>query len=277
MDVLFDTGSDWLILEGKGCKSCEGEDLYNPKKSESSKKISKEDSSREYGSASVYGSVYTDTVCVTTSFLCLYDYPLFVAKEQTGLIEPLDGIVGLTRGLPPSTGDTKKSDKIEETSPESLAKALHTSQGIERPSFSIGFDSKEKAAKIEFGRASALSGLTPEERKKPNLPNTTLLIPDDFFWSSVNIGVGIGSTTLKSVWSWENVPEFKTITDNKIYTVFDTGSNVILISGVHYKDFINKIYDYIGAYDFKLQEGVIVTKCYNHFPTLYFKFTNRFL
>ena len=211
---------------------------------------------------------------MTNSFLCLYDYPLFVASEQSGLVEPLDGIVGLTRGLP-STGEAKESDEIE--SPESLAKALHSSQGIERPSFSIGFDSEEKAAKIEFGRASALSVLTPEERKKPNLPNTTLLIPDDFFWSSVNIGVGIGSTALKSVWSWENVPEFNTINDNKIYTVFDTGSNVILISGVHYQDFINKIYDYIGAYDFKMQEGVLVTKCYNHFPTLYFKFTNRFL
>lgn len=80
MDVLFDTGSDWLVLEGKSCDTCEGKDLYNPKKSESSKKLSKEDSSRYYGSANVSGQIYTDTVCVTNSFLCLYDYPLFVAS-----------------------------------------------------------------------------------------------------------------------------------------------------------------------------------------------------
>ena len=29
MDVVYDTGSDWLLIEGSLCENCEGEDGYD--------------------------------------------------------------------------------------------------------------------------------------------------------------------------------------------------------------------------------------------------------
>lgn len=29
MDVVYDTGSDWLVVEGNNCSSCEG-NVYDP-------------------------------------------------------------------------------------------------------------------------------------------------------------------------------------------------------------------------------------------------------
>ena len=51
MDVVYDTGSDWLVVEGEACLNCEG-NTYNPRQSEGdARKISTRSSTRKYGSA----------------------------------------------------------------------------------------------------------------------------------------------------------------------------------------------------------------------------------
>ena len=67
LDVVFDTGSDWLVIESINCNTCEG-DKYNIKQSLDAgvaKKIGLKDSERVYGSARIAGREYTDTVCIT--------------------------------------------------------------------------------------------------------------------------------------------------------------------------------------------------------------------
>ena len=94
MNVLFDTGSDWLVIEDVNCENCE-DNKYDAKQG---KKKSDELEERAYGTAWFKGYVYSDIVCIQLS-ACVSDFEYFAVTEQIGLREPIDGILGLTRGL----------------------------------------------------------------------------------------------------------------------------------------------------------------------------------
>ena len=77
MDVVFDTGSDWLVMEGKTCSNCEG-NKYNPSISNGKpKRISTKSSERNYGSASLVGYEWTDKVCIDLGH-CVEDFEFFL-------------------------------------------------------------------------------------------------------------------------------------------------------------------------------------------------------
>ena len=56
---MFDTGSDWLVVEGSQCEDCQG-NKYDPSTSQYSKLLTSETSKRLYGSASLEGKEWTD-------------------------------------------------------------------------------------------------------------------------------------------------------------------------------------------------------------------------
>lgn len=98
LDVVFDTGSDWLVIESSSCDSCEDDkyDIEPQIKNGEAKELSSEFSERVYGSATVIGREFSDTVCVELSS-CIVDFKFFLVYKQTGLREPVDGILGLAR------------------------------------------------------------------------------------------------------------------------------------------------------------------------------------
>ena len=101
MDVVYDTASDWLVIEGSDCSDCEG-NTYNIGPSLESGKataISGQISERSYGRASFTGKLYTDTVCILFS-ACINNFMFFLIETQKGLKEPVDGIMGLARNKP---------------------------------------------------------------------------------------------------------------------------------------------------------------------------------
>ena len=61
MDVVCDTGSDWLVLEGSKCTSCKGNTFDGDI---SGTKLTKDLSQRKYGSVVLLGHEYTDKVCI---------------------------------------------------------------------------------------------------------------------------------------------------------------------------------------------------------------------
>ena len=63
MDVVFDTGSDWLVIESENCDTCEG-DKYDTDKSV---KLTTRESQRFYGSMILTGYEHHDTVCLLLS------------------------------------------------------------------------------------------------------------------------------------------------------------------------------------------------------------------
>ena len=93
MDVVFDTGSDWLVVEGFGCSTCEGNTFNGDL---SGTQVGSAVSERLYGSASLEGIEYKDKVCLYFS-QCINDFEYFLISKQTGIREPIDGILGLSR------------------------------------------------------------------------------------------------------------------------------------------------------------------------------------
>ena len=49
-----------------------------------------------YGSAALKGFQYTDTVCILFT-ACVPGFEFFYIQEQTGIREPIDGILGMSR------------------------------------------------------------------------------------------------------------------------------------------------------------------------------------
>ena len=100
-DVVYDTGSDWVVVDGYSCKNCQG-NVYNTLTSTQAKEMGNPVSMRAYGSALLYGTEYSDKVCVTKDKGCVENFEYFlITVNQTGLNEPLDGILGMARNTQP--------------------------------------------------------------------------------------------------------------------------------------------------------------------------------
>jgi len=109
MDVVYDTGSDWLVVEGSDCINCEG-NTYDVNDSEGTpEQVNASATERNYGSASLVGYEYVDKVCIALG-TCIEDFEFFLINEQVGIAEPIDGILGLSRNNPfyvaPEGGNT---------------------------------------------------------------------------------------------------------------------------------------------------------------------------
>jgi hypothetical protein len=72
-DVIYDTGSDWVTIEGKNCTNCKG-DTYDSTQSSESKQVGKSVSARQYGSALLLGTEFTDKVCLNKFTSCVDDF-----------------------------------------------------------------------------------------------------------------------------------------------------------------------------------------------------------
>ena len=73
MDVVYDTGSDWLVVEDDRCDTCEG-NTYSAETSGEPASITI--SERSYGSAYLTGMEYTDAVCLNLND-CVWNYEFF--------------------------------------------------------------------------------------------------------------------------------------------------------------------------------------------------------
>ena len=93
MDVVFDTGSDWLVVESDRCDTCEG----NTYDSSKGTQLTTTESQRFYGSLILKGVEHKDEVCLLLS-QCIQNFEYFAITEQNGMKEPIDGILGLSRG-----------------------------------------------------------------------------------------------------------------------------------------------------------------------------------
>lgn len=95
MNVVFDTGSDWLVVQSTNCSNCEG-DVFNATKSGVLTNTTMQ--VRKYGSAEVDGYLYNDTVCLAKDLSsCILKFPYFSVIKQAGLSPPIEGILGMSQ------------------------------------------------------------------------------------------------------------------------------------------------------------------------------------
>jgi len=100
MNVVWDTGSDWLVMELEECETCKAP-KYDPSQNpDSYKPIPGTEVVRDYGSTSTEGFLATDKVCLpefnkeTDEMGCIEGFKLFMINWQKGMDE-IDGILGL--------------------------------------------------------------------------------------------------------------------------------------------------------------------------------------
>jgi hypothetical protein len=171
MDVVFDTGSDWVVIKSDQCESCVG-DRYDLS---SSVIVNDEISTRQYGSAFFKGKEYKDTVCILLS-ACAFNFEYFAIFEERGFShKSIDGILGLGRS---NSIFMDSPDGLRESGPLFLAGLVD--QGIiDEMTVSFYFTGQFGNAAVDFGKPQ-ISAM----RKKSELVYITML--DDFFWSAFN-------------------------------------------------------------------------------------------
>jgi len=76
MKVVYDTGSDWLTVQGKKCTNCKGK-LFD---GSAGRQVETTQSNRAYGSASLDGYVYEDKVCLDERS-CVSKFKYFLIEQ----------------------------------------------------------------------------------------------------------------------------------------------------------------------------------------------------
>lgn len=93
IDVVYDTGSDWLVIPDVTCLTCEGDYYDNTK----STPVGTEQEKRTYGSAALVGKTFSDKVCLNNEAnSCVEGFEYFSFTNQRGLSQPLEGIMGMS-------------------------------------------------------------------------------------------------------------------------------------------------------------------------------------
>lgn len=175
VDVVFDTGSDWLVIPDIRCGQCNG-----TKVNATSSGIlqSQAITTRNYGSASLIGLTYADKVCLTqASSSCITSFTYFAILNQTGLNEPIEGILGMCQNK-----QMMLSTQQIEVGPL-FANKLFKDGKIPTQSFSFAMKgySDDESSTVDFGNPD----LSQVKGGALNL-NTSVTIGfnDDFFWSA---------------------------------------------------------------------------------------------
>lgn len=227
LDVVYDTGSDWVVVEGIECRNCQG-DKYDMNLSEGyPKKNAYTLSVRSYGSAKLEGYEYVDKVCLRAD-LCVDDFEYFLIEEQYGIAEPLDGIIGMARNhafhIAPDAGN--------ESGPL-LIDALAENGKINSNTFSFYFQHPEEDSWMDLGEPD-LSNL-----KEGIELVETQMIKEDFFWGFYGAGIAIG--TIENSYRYEVVRGTDgTVFDENgdFYSIIDTGSTALVISVLYFESLI---------------------------------------
>jgi hypothetical protein len=95
--LIYDTGSDWLIVDTDNCQSC-NLPVFNTASSTTYTITNTTLSELNYGSASVKGYYATDLVSLDTADSTqVTGFEFFAMASQVGIDDTFDGILGLGR------------------------------------------------------------------------------------------------------------------------------------------------------------------------------------
>ena len=156
--LIYDTGSDWLVVEGADCKKCSGQ-LYDPQASSFFEQVDSRTESKTYGSfMSVKGLTVKDQVCLIKKDVCVDPMYFFLVSDQTGIPDDADGIFGLAQGEFPRGFNMPKYYNVGELYLTYLRFLGH----IREKSFSTHFTGENGYSWVDFGPQdeSAMSSIS---------------------------------------------------------------------------------------------------------------------
>ena len=217
-DVIYDTGSDWVVVEGKNCTNCQG-DVYNSTASSiQSKQVGTSISSRTYGNFLLYGTEFLDRVCINYLKGCVENFQYFqITANQTGLSEPFDGILGMARNKPFLLGNS--TNAVGPLFVDALANAKVISDN--RFSFSLGYVNGSTFVDFGVPQTSAMSNQNDIR---------DIYVEKDFFWSAYSQAMAFNTTSMDSSYGYVN--------GSLVYSIFDTGASGIMLSSDYFQTIV---------------------------------------
>lgn len=241
--VVYDTGSDWLVVESSTCTTCLGTN-YDITTSTDSVQVQATKSERLYGSAALEGYEYTDTVCIkdaSNNSLCASAFEYFLIDKQTGLSSEIDGILGMSMGgtVTGYTTGPLLVDKLQDASELTLNL------------FSFYLDNINGTSYVDMGYQDTSS-----------MSNSADLyyvpMQDNFFWLQFNYGIRFGSS-VDTTYKFES-PDGDA---NWGYTtIFDTGTTLAYVPNELWDSFISTlIASAPNAYTESTSDGFVLTYC----------------
>ena len=269
MDVIYDTGSDWLIVEGADCVNCEGNtyDISLSLQTGTAVKTSSDIMKKEFGSAKFLGETYTDEVCLLFS-ACVENFEFFYVVAQDGMEEPVDGNVGMARNEPFFFKNSSES-----ATQKLYVEALVESDIIPVNKFSFYFTEKSEMSWVDLGEPQ-------QDNVRFDGELIELQMITDYFWSDFCQGVAIGDTSEENTFGWEYNDDYRRVStmDHSIYTVFDTGSTAIMVSGMYYESFVRAIFARVEeGINWFADDGIVYTECDATYPSIFFMFQERWI
>lgn len=223
MQVVYDTGSDWLTIEGTDCKVCQGK-MFDYHKSESFKFLERvQHTDLAYGSAELKGLRATDKVCLPKSKdlegleagVCLPSFEFFLVSSQQGLAGRIDGVLGLSRNALPKN----LKDDWRGTGPlyiHHLAKAGLIKENVFAFFLESYSDNKTLNSFIDIGG-------TVEQHMHPDREIVWFSLKDHMYWMVTGVaGMRINGDD-DSAYSWLKHSE-------KPYeAIFDSGTSLTMV------------------------------------------------
>jgi len=230
VQVVYDTGSDWLTVESAQCRSCFGEN-FNEKKSESWKPA---DHSKieevEYLSGTIEGVTGTDKVCLSNDQNCANDFEFFLIDYNQLLPPDMDGVLGMcARG--------KVDD--HENGPD-YVDALKAADVITDTTFSFSLSKENEQSYVDFGSPRDAAMSDPDDLKY-------LQLEDHFFWLGKFAGVRFGEEDTHA-YAFEEAVE----------VVYDSGSGMSLVPETMARGFFQKL---VADHEFVQFMDVFLVNC----------------
>lgn len=206
LEVIYDTGSDWMAIEAKECETCLN-NTYDADESITYERVNATLGERRYGSAVLNGYESRETAALDNYGIVEVErFRFFEIVQQTGLLEYIDGILGLSR---------KMSTSAYVTGPLYI-EYLQKAGIIQEQIFSFYMARNDTQSYVDIGyydgdsMKSAVVWIP--------MPTYTKVL----FWFARSSALRFGPETL-------TVDENSFTFDNYLATIFDTGTSMTLV------------------------------------------------
>lgn len=239
IDVIYDTGSDWLCIPDSSCSSCEGTKHDNS----GATVVSAATEERLYGSAALSGSTYSDKVCLSASdsSTCISTFEYFAITDQQGLSDPIEGILGLCAGADTSL----LCDGCFFDPGPLLIEGFSDEGSISANQFSFalyGFNSDTQSV-LDIGE--------PDSSKYAGENLVQIYLEQDFFWLTRWMGVNLNANSDEHEYQVDDLP----------YTILDSGSSHLFVPRSAFYSMFYEMLRQAGRPEFVVLGGLAFVEC----------------
>jgi len=253
MKVIYDTGSDWLLIEGRGCENCKGS-KYDPNTSSYYTEVDIRTQSKTYGSfMHVEGKEVQDQVCLKSFSLCMDPLDFFLITDQFGIPPETDGIMGLAQGRTPRGFNIPSDFEVGPLFLDTLSFAQH----ITEKAFSTRFSGTFGESFVDFG---------PYREEEMSSIGELVEIPCNkgFFYSSIPQGIRFGEEA--------SGQEFAL---NGSEAIFTTGMSISMVPSSLSSVFFQRLMS--GVDEYFEENGVFYANCGSKMIDLYMMFEEHWI